>query len=53
MFVLEMSRTNLNKTFFLLAIFIFLKANDLFSRSTDSPDLDKFPKKKYLGMSGF
>ena len=46
MFVLEMLKTNLNKTFFLLAIFIFLQANDLFSKSTDSPNLDKFPKNK-------
>ena len=46
MFVLEMLKTNLNKTFYLLAILIFLQTNDLFGKSTDSPDLDKFPKNK-------
>ncbi len=46
MFVLEMLKTNLKKTFYLLAIIISLQASDLFSKSTDSPDLDKFPKNK-------
>ena len=53
MFVLEMFKTNFNKTFYLLAILIFLQSNDLFSKSNDSPDLDKFQKIKYPGMSGF
>ena len=46
MFVLEMFKTNFNKTFYLLAILIFLQPTDLFSKSNDSPDLDKFPKNK-------
>ena len=46
MFVLEMLKTNFNKTFYLLAILIFLQPTDLLSKSNDSPDLDKFPKNK-------
>ena len=41
-----MFKTNFNKTFYLLAILIFLQPTDLFSKSTDSPNLDKFPKNK-------
>ena len=46
MFVLEMFKTNFNKTFYLLAILIFLQSNNLFSKSNDSPDLDKISKNK-------
>ena len=53
MFVLEMFKTNFNKTFYLLAILIFLQPNNLFSKSNDSPDLDKFQKIKYPGKIGF
>ena len=46
MFVLEMLKTNFNKTFYLLAILIFLQSNNLFGKSNDSPDLDKISKNK-------
>ena len=44
MFVLEMLKTNFNKTFYLLAILIFLQPTYSFGKSADSPDLDKFSK---------
>ena len=46
MFVLEMLKTNLNKTFYLLVILIFLQPTHSFCKSADSPNLDKFPKNK-------
>lgn len=46
MFVLEMLKTKFNKIFYLLVIFILLQTSDLFGKSTDSFDVDKFPKSK-------
>ena len=41
-----MFKTDFNKTFYLVAIIIFLQSNDLLCKSNDSPDLDQLSESK-------